>query len=186
MITTPPAGARDAFKTAFTRFAATVSVITYPGTDEEPAGMTATSMCSLSLDPLSLLVCVNRENRSHAEITGAGVFGVNMLAVTQQHIADHCSQPGGTKRLPAGWLRSDAAGGPPIVDGCLAHIGCVLAQTHDANTHSIFVGHVTNVWVGPDEEPLLYCNRSYRRFESGTDPDAMQRVWDRVAFGALS
>ncbi len=185
MIVTPPAGAREAFKTAFTRFAATVSVITYPGTDNQPAGMTATSMCSLSLDPLSLLVCVNRENRSHAEITGAGFFGVNMLAATQQHIADHCSRPGGTKRLPEAWLR-DAGEGAPIIDACVAHIGCLLAQTHDANTHSIFVGHVQTVWVGNDEEPLLYCNRAYRRFDSGPDPDAMQRVWDRVAFGALS
>ena len=185
MILSPPAGAREAFKSAFMRFAATVSVITYPGTDGEPAGMTATSISSLSLDPLSLLVCVNRENRSHAEITSAGVFGVNMLSVTQQNIAEHCSRPGAAKCIPAAWL-SESDGHVPVIAGTLAHLGCALEQTHDASTHSIFVGHVRNVWLGPDEHPLMYSKRAYRRFDSGPDPDAMQRVWERVAFGALS
>jgi flavin reductase (DIM6/NTAB) family NADH-FMN oxidoreductase RutF len=185
MIFSPPAGARDAFKSAFMRFAATVSVVSYPGTDGAPAGMTATSICSLSLDPLSLLVCVNRENRSHAEITSAGVFGVNMLSVTQQNIAEHCSRPGVTKQIPAAWL-SETDGNVPVIAGALAHLECALGQTLDVSTHSIFVGHVRSVRLGHDEHPLMYSNRAYRRFESGSDSDVMQRVWERVAFGALS
>jgi flavin reductase (NADH)/cob(II)yrinic acid a,c-diamide reductase len=186
MTTAPVSSPTEAFKTAFTRFAATVSVITYAGADGEPAGMTATAMCSLSLSPLSLLVCVNRENRSHGEIVQSGRFGVNMLAAGQQNVANHCSRPGSDKRIPTSWLRPDPDGVAPIIDGAVAHIGCELAQAHDAHTHSIFVGHVSHVWLGPDAPPLLYCNRSYRRFDDIGDDEAMQRVWDRVAFGSLS
>jgi flavin reductase (NADH)/cob(II)yrinic acid a,c-diamide reductase len=186
MSTQPATAPAEAFKTAFTRFAATVSVITYAGADDEPAGMTATAMCSLSLEPLSLLVCVNRENRSHGEIVVAGRFGVNMLAAGQQHVANHCSRPGSDKRFPSSWLRPEPEAVAPVIDGSLAHIGCELAQAHDAHTHSIFVGHVSHVWLGPDAQPLLYCNRNYRRFDDVGDAEAMQRVWDRVAFGSLS
>jgi flavin reductase (NADH)/cob(II)yrinic acid a,c-diamide reductase len=176
----------DDFKEAFTRFAATVSVITYTEESGEPAGMTATSVCSLSLEPLSLLVCVNRENRSHASIVGAGRFGVNMLAAGQELVADRCSRPGDSKALPEQILEVVEPPSPPVLSGCVAHIECEVADVHTAHTHSIFVGHARSVELGQAQHPLLYCNRSYRRFDDSTEDEALQRVWDRVAFGALS
>lgn len=180
------AAVSDDFKEAFTRFAATVSVITYMDEDGAPAGMTATSVCSLSLDPLSLLVCVNRENRSHASIVGAGRFGVNMLAAGQEMVADRCSRPGDSKEIGGGLLESVEPPGPPHLKGCVAHIDCEVADVHAAHSHSIFVGHARSVHLGDATHPLLYCNRSYRRFDDSTEDEALQRVWDRVAFGALS
>ncbi|HZJ28517.1 MAG TPA: flavin reductase family protein [Solirubrobacterales bacterium] len=176
----------DDFREAFTRFAATVSVITYYDAEGGPSGMTATSMCSLSLEPLSLLVCVNRENRSHSELIEAGSFGVTMLAAGQQQIADLCSRPGGTKRLPREWLVGTGTASTPVLRGSVAHIDCTLDQVHDAHSHSIFIGNVSAVLLGEPREPLLYCNRAYRRFDEDVGDEAMQRVWDRVAFGALS
>lgn len=181
-----PATVSEGFKEAFTRFAATVSVITYTDEDGAPAGMTATSVCSLSLDPLSLLVCVNRENRSHASIVGAGRFGVNMLAAGQEMVADRCSRPGDSKEIPKDLLEAVDPPGPPHLRGCVAHIDCEVADVHWAHTHSIFVGHARSVHLGDAHNPLLYCNRSYRRFDDSTEDEALQRVWDRVAFGALS
>lgn len=176
----------DDFREAFTRFAATVSVITYFDRDREAVGMTATSMCSLSLEPLSLLVCVNRENRSHPGITEARRFGVNLLAVGQQELADRCSRPGESKGLPQKWLDRGSGAATPVLRGCVAHIGCDVADVHDAHTHSIFIGHVREVLLGEPRDPLLYCNRAYRKFDETGEDEAMQRVWERVAFGSLS
>jgi flavin reductase (DIM6/NTAB) family NADH-FMN oxidoreductase RutF len=190
-MTAAPVGPHDsiqaAFKEAFTRFAATVSVISYTALGSVPAGMTATSMCSLSLDPLSLLVCMNRLAKSHSEILAAGRFGVNMLSSGQRDAAEYCSRPGAIKRLPDEWLLAgDGTARSPVLAHGVAHLDCRLVRTYTEPTHSILIGEVERVWIGPKAEPLLYCNRVYRRFDDEGDTEAMLRVWDRVAFGALS
>ncbi|MGH9054468.1 MAG: flavin reductase family protein [Acidimicrobiales bacterium] len=100
------------FKESFRRLAAPVSVVTYLDARDNPMGVTATSMCPLSVDPPSLLICVNRTARSHGEITANGRYGVNLLSSTQQEVAERCSRPGLDKHqvrmskgapLPQGW-----------------------------------------------------------------------------------
>ena len=52
---------RETFKRALRRFPAAVSVITSADQDRRH-GMTATAVTSLSLDPPSLIVCINQVN----------------------------------------------------------------------------------------------------------------------------
>ena len=96
----------DLFRQAFRRYATTVVIVTYFDADGRASGMTATSMCSLSPSPPSLLVCINRSSRAHAEITDRGRYGVNLLSVEQRSVALHCSRVGGDKHLRmTGWRR---------------------------------------------------------------------------------
>src|SRR5215210_3134746 len=141
---------RELFRQAFRRHAATVVVLTYFDASGAPCGMTATSMCSLSADPPSLLACINREARAHAEITALGRFGVDLLSIDQRPIANHCSRPGTYKQLGEGWLAADVPTGsmPRLVDS-LAHLECLVDSSYVAYSHSVFLGLIQSVWLNP-------------------------------------
>jgi flavin reductase (DIM6/NTAB) family NADH-FMN oxidoreductase RutF len=159
---------RDLFRQAFRRHAATVVVLTYLDAEGTPCGMTATSMCSLSADPPSLLACINREARAHTEITARGRFGVNLLSIGQRPIADFCSRSGAHKILRQTWLATDApADSTPRLHEALAHLECLVDTSYVAYSHSVFLGLIQSVWLNPhDAPPLLYHGGIYSQLES--------------------
>jgi flavin reductase (DIM6/NTAB) family NADH-FMN oxidoreductase RutF len=158
----------ELFREAFRRWATTVVVVTYRDDDGRPAGMTATSMSSLSAEPPSLLVCINRETRAHPIIHRRGAFGVDMLSVVQRPIASHCSARGRDKILRDAWLAPDApADAPPRLGASLAHLDCTLDRSYEAFSHTIMVGVINTVWINPlAAAPLLYHGGVYRPLES--------------------
>jgi len=154
----------DRFRHAFRRLASTVAVVTYLDHDGQPRGMTATSMCALSAEPPSLLVCIDRSTRTHAEMRGVTTFGVDLLAEDQRAIAIHCARAGADKHLHPSWLAPDAPLGPaPRLDGIVAHFECEVDAVHPAFTHSIVTALIHSVWLGPElREPLLYRDGRFR------------------------
>jgi flavin reductase (DIM6/NTAB) family NADH-FMN oxidoreductase RutF len=173
---------RELFRQAFRRWATTVVVVTYRDDEDRPIGMTATSMSSLSADPPSLLVCINRETRAHPVITKRGAFGIDMLSIGQRPIADHCSAAGRDKLLHPSWLAEEVAeeeaaaasapvgtaaiASPRLIDS-LAHLDCTMDRSFEAFSHTILVGLIGSVWINPrDQPPLLYHGGVYTQMES--------------------
>ena len=68
----------DDFRRAMRHLMSAVSVIT-AGRDDNVSGMTVTSVSSLSVDPPSLIVSVNRASSSWPLLREHGIFGVNVL-----------------------------------------------------------------------------------------------------------
>ena len=161
----------DLFRQAFRRHATTVVIVTYFDGAGQPCGMTATSMCSLSASPPSLLVSIYRLPRAHTEISARGRFGVNLLSVGQRSVALHCSRSGTDKRLRDGWLATDVADdATPRLLGSLAHLECEVGTSFEAYSHSVFVGLIEDVWLNPvDAPPLLYHGGSYSQLESAAE-----------------
>jgi flavin reductase (DIM6/NTAB) family NADH-FMN oxidoreductase RutF len=159
------------FRQAFRRWATTVVIVTYRDDDDRPIGMTATSMSSLSADPPSLLVCINRETRAHPVITRRGSFGIDMLSVGQRPIADHCSAAGRDKVLRDAWLAAaDATDGAPRLVDSLAHLDCVMDRSYEAFSHTIMVGLIEAAWINPhDAPPLLYHGGVYGQLETAVE-----------------
>lgn len=159
---------RELFRDAFRRWATTVVIVTYRDAAGLPAGMTATSMSSLSAEPPSLLVCINRETRAHPAIIRRRTFGVDLLSVVQRPIASHCSARGRDKVLRDSWLAPDAErDGPPRLIASLAHLDCTLDRSYEVFSHTIIVGLIDAVWINPIEAPpLLYHGGAYRPLES--------------------
>ena len=158
----------ELFRQAFRRHATTVAIITYFDAAGRSCGMTATSMCSLSASPPSLLVCIHRGSRAHAEVLERKRFGVNMLSIGQRIVALHCSRIGMDKQLRDGWLARDApADATPRLLGALAHLECEAGTAYEVYSHSMFVGLIQDVWLNPlDAPPLLYHGGSYGQLES--------------------
>jgi flavin reductase (DIM6/NTAB) family NADH-FMN oxidoreductase RutF len=150
------------FRDLLGRFATGVTVITTQA-DGRLHGMTANAVCSLSLDPLLLLVCIDRRAHCHEQMLRAGRFGVNVLAAGQRSLSDLFAR---TFEPEAGALR----GAPfhltenqvPILEGVLAWVECRLEAVHAGGDHDIFVGEALAGRVESDEAPLLFFRGGYR------------------------
>ncbi len=142
------------------RFAKSVMVIscTHQGTRY---AMAATAVSEVSLDPPTMLICVNRSANMHAPLFAGADFTINMLNSTQEHIARNCS--GGLRgedRFNEGdWQASSF--GPPILADAVAYFICRQEQRVDHGTHSIFIGEVVSAHAAPDAHSLVYVDGRY-------------------------
>lgn len=143
------------FKAVMRHQAGAVTIITV-GKAGNRTGLTATAMCSLSDSPPSVLICVNRNASAHSPIRDAKCFAVNLLAQEHFDLARRFST-----KLVEGEARFDdrwdtLATGAPTLKGSLATLDCELADEHQFETHSIFIGHVKDGRFREDAQPLLY------------------------------
>ena len=149
----------DTFRRAMRGVAATVNIVTI-WVDGGPMGMTATAMSSVSLDPPSLLVCINSSLTMHDPMEDVSHFCVNVLHGDQQELARMFADPTRkADRFLEGWL-IDGARPPRLADAQSAML-CRRIGHHRFGTHSIFIGEVEEVVLRPEGRPLVYCNGAY-------------------------
>ncbi|HEX8967134.1 MAG TPA: flavin reductase family protein, partial [Chloroflexota bacterium] len=151
-----------AFKHAARRFASGVTVVT-TSVDETLHGGTVSAFFTLSLDPLQVLISLNRSGRLAGLILQSGCFAVNVLAVEQEPLARLFASPERpvAQRAFPGIATDPAATGAPVIRGCLAYFDCRVAQTIDSGDHTLFVGLVQAVGDS-DGLPLIYFDGAYR------------------------
>jgi flavin reductase (DIM6/NTAB) family NADH-FMN oxidoreductase RutF len=154
----------EAFKQAMRLLAGPVTVIT-AGVGEEARGLTATAVCSVSLAPPTLLVCVNRAGEAHAAIAAVRCFCVNVLADANRGVAEgfagRLGLAGADKFGTGRWVTLET--GAPALEDALVNIDCEVAEAIDAHTHTVFFGRVRTVRIGADGPPLVHYDRAYRR-----------------------
>ncbi|MEV4597001.1 flavin reductase family protein [Amycolatopsis sp. NPDC049253] len=158
------------FKAALGSFAASVNVITLWDAAGRPLGMTATAFSSVSVDPLMILVCVNRSTRTYERIAETRRFGVNILGSPAREISDHCARPGADKALPEEWLTRREGWHSPALSGALAFLDCEIDQDVHAGTHAVLIATVGGIGLSsalPHHEPLLHFRGSYRQLQAG-------------------
>jgi flavin reductase (DIM6/NTAB) family NADH-FMN oxidoreductase RutF len=160
----------DEFREAVSRFATGITVVTcvVDGVDH---AMTANAFASVSINPLLVLVCVERDSRFHGAISATSAWGVSLLPAD----AEPTSRWFATKGRPLeGQLRKSGHHRSPRhgvawIDGSLASLECQTSDVHRAGDHDIVIGEVVELETAVPEsiEPLLYYRRNYRslRFE---------------------
>jgi len=155
--------ASDAFIAAMRGAAAGVNIVTTDGTAGR-WGVTVSAFSSVSAEPPSVLVCVNRQSPVCAAILENGNFCVNVLSTGQRGLADTFAgfpaEGDAYDFCRAAWTR--ATSGAPRLAGCVASFDCGVNSAMDVGTHTIFIGVVRSAESG-DADPLLYTNRTYRR-----------------------
>ncbi|MDB4974882.1 MAG: putative flavin reductase [Myxococcaceae bacterium] len=146
------------------RLASGVTVVTthYRGEDH---GFTATSFTSLSLEPMLVLVCVIKEQRSHLMIEQACHFAVNILGSSQKELGMRFADPLLLDRFQ-GLPVARAETGAPILPGSLAWVDCRLREVVSGGDHSIFIGEVVAGFASAESDALVYHNRQWGRFAS--------------------
>lgn len=118
---------RNDFRNAMRLLASSVFVVT--SHDERgPSGMTATAVCSLSFDPLSMLVCINRSATLFETIAKAGAFALNQLSDQHLDIALAFGRSSERdKRFTVGdWQDLESM---PVLNSAVSAILCDIAQT---------------------------------------------------------
>jgi flavin reductase (DIM6/NTAB) family NADH-FMN oxidoreductase RutF len=158
----------DRFRAVMGRFATGVAVITATAAAEggghgAPVGMTANAVCSLSLDPLLLLVCFDRRARTLAVVRETERFGVNVLAAGQEDVARLFAGKGPEHEKFAE-VPHAVHDGIPVIEGVLAWVGCRLERLVPGGDHTIGIGAVQAAELGDEQggDPLIWFRGGYR------------------------
>lgn len=148
----------EAFQNGMRHVAATVYAVTTRH-DGMAAGILATAVNSLSFDPPSLLVCINRNASLHDPLLAEKVFAVNVLGLSNRDVADHFMNPEAPDRFSTGnW--QDIAGVPVLTDAQSSFV-CRLVHHHEFGTHSVFIGELIAAHHRENATPLTYFDRNY-------------------------
>ncbi len=150
------------FRKAMGCFATGVTIVTVDQ-DGEVHGMTANAFCSVSLDPVLVLVCVDQRARTHAHLHARKRFGINILRSDQQAVSEYYARSTESHQHAeeAGASFERTAHGTPVLRGGLAYLECRLHSTQKAGDHTIFIAEVEDVVVR-EGEPLLFFRGQYR------------------------
>lgn len=148
------------FKLAMSHFASGVTVVT---TEHEGTlyGMTVASFASLSLNPPLVLICIEKNVKSHDAIASSGRFGVNILSAQQGEVSGRFASKKIEDRFAGVAHRAGPELGVPLLDGAICALECRVYAQLPGGDHSIFVGEVTSVQTA-EGEPLVYFRSGYR------------------------
>jgi flavin reductase (DIM6/NTAB) family NADH-FMN oxidoreductase RutF len=148
-----------ALRQAMRHMAGGVSVIT-AGTGVERTGLTVTTATSLSMEPPTMLICVNRTASAWPVIRNHAHFAVNILSAHQEEVAARFAGRDGIKGAArydgADWDRLGT--GASGLRGALAVIDCAVEEIIERHSHGIIIGAVKSVKLGsgPNHDPLVY------------------------------
>lgn len=166
MIRNPAAAAiveSRAFRDAMSRVAAAVHVVATDGS-AGIGGATVTAVASVSDDPPTVLVCLNRTSKANGLIKANRVFCLSTLTEAERPVAEvFAGRTGlhGADRFQEGrW--SSIVTGAPALDGARVAIDCRLMEVTEAGTHTIFIGEVAAVRIGGPEPALVYMDRHFQ------------------------
>jgi flavin reductase (DIM6/NTAB) family NADH-FMN oxidoreductase RutF len=165
------------FRSAMRHLTGGVSVITV-GRGRDITGMTVTSVSSLSVDPPTLIVSINRQASSWPLLQRNGSFGVNILTSDQIDIAERFAGKGGLKGADrfAGADWSAGISGVPLLAGTLAAIDCEVEEMIERHSHAIVIGRVLDVRLSPRTAALAYWQGQYVAIDQNEDAIRLAEV----------
>jgi flavin reductase (DIM6/NTAB) family NADH-FMN oxidoreductase RutF len=146
-------------KLALRRLASAVAVVTCRDGERRHA-MTATAVNAMSMQPPSMIVCVNRSTAFHSAISRASDFAINILHRGQVQISMGCGGKahGEDRFVSAAWNEEN---GVPVLPDAQARIVCAKQDRFDYGSHTIFLGRVTSVGIHGEVDPLIYVDGHY-------------------------
>lgn len=156
----------QSFRDALRHFPAGVTIVTVL-TPEGRRGMTVSAFASVSPQPPLVTVILDSKSTLHGLLDEGVVdtFAINVLAADQAELSQRFAFVKDQDRFALGeWATAET--GAPVLANALAWLDCRLHGKMRAGTHSLFVGEVVASQVPrPEEKPLVYWNRDYRRIE---------------------
>jgi flavin reductase (DIM6/NTAB) family NADH-FMN oxidoreductase RutF len=144
-----------------------VAVVTAFDEDGIPRGMTCSSLCSVTLDPPTLLICLRHGSSTLDAVLFARRFAVNLLIDQARPTAELFASAAGRRFHRVQWKRADGScAGPHLVEDAHVVADCRVAGDRAVGTHEVIFGLVTRVtWLQPPQ-PLLYGMRRYASWPS--------------------
>ena len=148
-------------KSALRRMPGAVALIsTRDPADGSPAGLAASAVIPVSLEPPSMLISINRKASAHSAIERSGSFCINLLGVNHTALVGLFSNSDmRTKRFsPDAWQERH---GLPYLADAPANVFCRVSTTLLFGTHEIFVGEVFDLHRSDSSEPLGWFDGNF-------------------------
>jgi flavin reductase len=160
---------RQDFRDAMARLGAAVNIVTTDG-PAGLAGLTVSAVCSVSDDPPTLLVCLNRGSPQNRLFKDNGVFCVNTLAPGQEELsarfAGRSAEADMAERFShASWGLLET--GAPTLDGATVAFDCRIVEVVERGTHSVLFAEVEAVRQGAASRGLIWFSRDYHTIGAG-------------------
>jgi flavin reductase len=153
----------SSFREAMSRLGAAVHVVTSAGIAGK-TGFTATAVCSVSDQPATLLVCINRRSLSAPILTQNKVFCVNTLGAAEERLADmfagRTSVPREERFSIGEWTTLKT--GSPVLASAVVAFDCRTIEVKAVSSHNVIFGVVEAVHLGPAGSALVYHDRAYK------------------------
>jgi flavin reductase (DIM6/NTAB) family NADH-FMN oxidoreductase RutF len=162
-----------AFRAAMSHFATGVTVVS-SWWDGQPYGLTVSAFCGVSLEPLLVLVSLQRASRTGALIAQSGIFAVNILTAEQQTMAARFA---GQEERHAMFIEIPhhrGISGAPCLENALACVECRVVARYPGGDHVLLLGQVVALTTdlrmtaepSASDEPLLVYRSDYRRLHA--------------------
>ena len=156
-----PAELAQGMRQAMRRLAASVVIVSAREGDTRYA-MVASAVTSLSMEPPSLLVCVNRTATMYPYLAVGKDFCINILSQAHEDLSKLCSgAEKGEARFAVGDWREDPDTKTPFLGDAQASLICAIDAIHHYGTHAIVIGKVKRVHLHGDIYPLIYVDGKY-------------------------
>src|SRR3954467_1990392 len=153
------------FRAVMSRFASGVAGVSTADDTGRAHGMTVNALASVSLDPLLVLFCCEKDASLHAPLMQSGSWAVSILTAGHADVARWFAarERRGTDQFAALDVRAGRHTGAPILDGAFAWLECRTWARYDGGDHTIVVGEVLDLGTDDDAaSPLIYFRSEYR------------------------
>ncbi len=159
--TETPLNTADSLRLAMRGLAKSVTLISTTGESGQRHVMAASAVTPVSMEPPSVLFCVNRNASSYPALFAGADFCVNVLAQCHLDLAHYCSVGAkGESRFDQGTWLKDESGLPYLADAQAAII-CTQDYRLPYGSHDVFFGLVSTVHFGCEIDPLVYADGAY-------------------------
>jgi len=146
----------DIFKKICGNYVTGVTVITSK-IDEKDFGFTANSFTSVSLDPMLILFCIQKDAKSNEALIEKNKFVVSILSENQQKICFRFSDPKLNQMERFENIETlKSKNSIKIISGSIAWIECIVKKKIEAGDHFIFLGEVLDGKIKSNNKPLVY------------------------------
>ncbi len=161
-MTTLKTPALDLMKQVNRRFVTGVTVVT---TMDEgmPRGLAVNAFSSISLDPPTILACVQRTSSTHDVLYQIDHLAVNILSTDQVDVCQRFASKNPDKFADTDW--SPGPFGSPLLARSSAQMEVEIRERLQASTHTIFIGRVVHADV-TDRHPMVYSGSGF--FDGGS------------------
>ncbi len=151
---------QDNFRLAMRRYIYSVSIMSNKDNADNPNAITVSSVTSISMDPPSLLICVNKSSRIHNSIELGSKFCINLLNNEQEDLSNICSDEDmyDQRFKDENWNLD----GIPFLKNAQANIFCKVDKLTSYHTHTIVIGLVEDANYADDISTLTYVDGKYR------------------------
>ena len=155
------------FRTAMSKFATGVTVVTSIDEQGTPHSMTANSFTSVCLDPPTILVCVAHGTNTYGFVERTGRFGVNILNENQENLGIYFAKRPEDRTGEVEYEFTMADGNVPCLNGSMVSFACEVVGSHVYGDHTVYMGEVKAVRQEEDGEPLMFFKSRWYHHVNG-------------------